>query len=82
MPLIAPAIQKQMEAQLLSAFMLQFPTEAAADPTSYARQAAAIAMGVTLTLIPAIQTQANVLPGIATAGSPAAQVSVSPGFIF
>lgn len=82
MALVIPAIQKEMEAAIMAALMTEFSKEGAADPTSHKRTAAAIAKGVTQVLIKAIQTQAQVLPGIATAGSPPAHTSVSPGMIF
>lgn len=82
MALVIPAIQKEMEAAIAAALTTQFSKEGPADPTSHQKTAAAIAQGVTQVLIKALQTQAQVLPGIATAGSPAAQVSVSPGMIF
>ena len=82
MPLIIPAITKQMEAAIAAAMTTQFPAEAAADPSSHQKMAAAIAEGVTMVIIKALQTEAMVLPGIATAGSPVSQVSVSPGMIF
>lgn len=63
MPLILPTIQKQMEAALLSAFLREFAKEAAADPTSYARQAKAISEGVSQILVTAIVTQAVVTGG-------------------
>lgn len=80
MPLVAPLIKKKVEQALISGFQKEFPKEAAADPSSYARMAAAISELVPV-LIEAIVTQAEVLPGIPTAGSPAAQVSVSVGKI-
>jgi hypothetical protein len=82
MALVAATIQKQMEAAIMSALMTQHAKSAVADPESHQKTAAAIAQGVTTVLITALQTQAQVLPGIATAGSPAAQTSVSPGVIF
>lgn len=82
MPLVVPAIQKEMEAAILSALTAAYAAEAGADPSSHQKMAGAIAQGVTTVLIKALQTQAQVLPGIATAGSPAAQTSVSPGQIF
>jgi hypothetical protein len=82
MPLVAPAIEKEMEAAILSALTAAFATEATADPSSHRKIAGAVAKGVTTVLVKAIQTQAEVLPGIATAGTPAAQTSVSPGKIF
>jgi len=82
MALVAAAIQKQMEAAIMSALTLQHASSGTADPASHQKTAAAIAEGVTTVLITALQTQAQVLPGIATAGSPAAQASVTPGVIF
>jgi fibrillarin-like rRNA methylase len=80
--LIIPAIQKEMEAAIMAALQTKFAKETVADPSSYEKMAAAIAQGVTQVLIKHIQTSAQVLPGIATAGSPASHVSVSPGMIF
>jgi len=82
MALVAAAIQKQMEAAIMGALMTQHASSGGADPASHQKTAAAIAEGVTTVLITALQTQAQVLPGIATAGSPAAQVSTTPGIIF
>jgi hypothetical protein len=82
MALVAPLIQKEMEAAILSSLTRVYASEAAADPASYQKMAEAIAEGVTQTLIKAIQTQAQVLPGIATVGAPNAHISVTPGQIF
>jgi hypothetical protein len=82
MALIIPAIQKEMEAAIMAALVTQFAKEGTADPSSHQKIAAAVAQGVTQVLIKAITTQAQVLPGIPTAGSPASQVSVGPGMIF
>ncbi len=82
MALVAATIQKQMEAAILSALLSQFGEESAADPEAHQKIAAAVAEGVTNVIITAITTQAQVLPGIPTAGSPAAQTSVGPGVIF
>jgi hypothetical protein len=82
MALVIPAIQKEMEAAIAAALTSQFAKEGTADPASHQKIAAAVAQGVTQVLIKALQTQAQVLPGIATAGSPAAQVTVAPGMIF
>jgi hypothetical protein len=82
MPLVVPAIQKEMEAAILSALTASYGPEAAADPSSHQKMAAAIAQGVTTVLIKALQTQAEVLPGIASGGSPGAVVSSTPGKIF
>ena len=82
MALVIPKIQKEMEAAITAALTSEFAQEAGADTRSHKRIAAAIAKGVTQVLIKALQTEAQVLPGIATAGSVAAQISVSPGKIF
>lgn len=82
MPLVIPAIQKEMEAAITAALTTQFSKEGPADPTSHQKTAAAIAQGVTTILIKHLQTSAQILPGIPTAGSPVAQVSVGPGKIF
>ncbi len=82
MALVAAKIKKEMEAAIAAALTKEFAKEAGADPTSHKRTAAAVAEGVCTILIKALQTEAEVLPGIATAGSPAAQTSVSPGKIF
>ena len=82
MALVAASIQKQMESAIMSAFMANFPEGTSADPESHQKMASAIAQGVCTVLITAIQTQAQVLPGIPTAGSPAAQVTTAPGVIF
>jgi len=62
MPLALPAIQKELEAALLSAFTREFAAEASADPTSYARQSKAIAEGVATILIKALLSDAVVAP--------------------
>lgn len=80
MPLVAPALKKELEAALLAGFTRVFPKEFAADPTSYKKQADAIS-DIAMVLVKTIVADALVLPGIATAGSPAAQTSVSPGKI-
>lgn len=63
MPLIPAAIQQELELALFAAFLKEFAKEAAADPTSYQRQAKAIAEGVAQVLIKAITTQAIVTGG-------------------
>lgn len=82
MALAIPKIQKEMEAAITSALKTQFAKEGEADASSHQKMAAAVAQGVTQVLIKALQTEAEVLPGIPTAGSPAAQTSVGPGKIF
>lgn len=82
MALVVPKITKELEAAILSALLAEYATEAAADPKSHKKLAAAVAKGVAQVLIKALQTEAEVMPGIPTAGSPAAQTSVAPGKIF
>lgn len=82
MALIIPKITKELEAAILAALVTEFKAEAGADPSSHQKMAKAIAKGVADVLIKAIQSEAEVLPGIQTAGSPASQVSISPGKIF
>jgi hypothetical protein len=82
MALIIPKITKELEAAILAALLNEYGKEAGADPTSHQRMAKAIAKGVADVLIKALQSEAEILPGIGTAGSPAAQTSVTPGKIF
>lgn len=82
MAMVIPAIQKELEAELISALTQEFAGEASADPTSHKRIASAVSKAVAKVLINAIQSQAEVLPGISSAGSPGAVTSVSPGKIF
>lgn len=82
MALVAPKIKQDMEAAIMAALTKEFAKEGGADPSSHKKLAAAIAEGVAMIIVKALQTEAEVLPGIATAGSPAAQTSVSPGKIF
>ncbi len=87
MPLVGPAIKQQAEAQLLTAFAREFKDVYAANPGAAAdhKKMAAAISDIILTIVTAIQTQAQVAPGIpvATAGSPAAQTgaTVAPGMI-
>lgn len=80
MALVSAKIKKDAEAALLAAFTKEFGKEASADPKSHAKMAAVIAE-VAVVLVKAIQTEAEVIPGIGTAGSPAAQTSVTIGKI-
>lgn len=82
MALVAAKIKKELEAAILSALAKEFAKESGADTSSHKKIAAAVADGVSKVIIQALQTEAEVLPGIATAGSPAAQTSVTPGKIF
>lgn len=82
MPLLVPKIQKDMEAAIMAALDTQMPEGVKADPTSHQKLAAAIAQGVTMVMVTALLTDAQVLPGAPTAGSPAAQVVTGPSKIF
>jgi hypothetical protein len=82
MALVIPTIQKQMEKAIMAALISQFSKEGVADKSSHKKMAAAVAQGVCQVLIKALQTKAEVLPGISTAGSQSAQKSVTPGKIF
>ena len=82
MPMVAATIQQQMAQAIQAAMDTAFPDGLKADPTSHQKMAAAIAQGVATVLYTTLTTQATVLPGIGTAGSPAAQTSVTPGKIF
>lgn len=82
MALSIPTIQKDMENAIAAALASQFSKEGSADKKSHKKMAAAIAEGVTQVLVQHLQTSAEILPGISTAGSPASHVSVSPGKIF
>jgi hypothetical protein len=82
MALVVPKIKKDLEAAIMAALTKEFAKEGGADPSSHKKLASAIAEGVAMVLIKALQTEAEVLPGIGTAGSPAAQTSVTPGKIF
>lgn len=82
MALIGAKLKQDMEAAILGALTKAYPTESIADPSSHKKLAGAIAEGVALILVIALQTEAEVLPGIATVGAPNAHVSVTPGKIF
>lgn len=80
MPLIPPVAAKEVEAQVLSALNAQFPEGVAADPTAH-QKLATVAGIIGAAVITIITRDASVMPGIATAGGPASQTSVSPGII-
>ena len=82
MPLVAATIQKSMEAAIQAALDTQLPGGVKADPTAHQKMAAAIAQGVTQVIVAALLTDATVVAGIPTAGSPASQLTVGPGKIF
>lgn len=83
MPLIPPVIETLLSAEIQVELTKAFGggADAATGASSHKKMADAIAAAVTKVIIGQITTNATVLPGIATAGSPAAQVSVSPGKI-
>ena len=76
--MVAEALKKEMEAALMTAYAREFKNEAAADPTSYKKQAAVIS-DLALVLVKFLATQVQVNAGIPTAGSPASQISIGPG---
>jgi len=83
MPLVPAVMKKKMEAALIAAFNREFPDAVAQNPSavaSYQKQAAAIS-DIALVIVEELLASAQVSPGIATAGSPSAQTSVSPGKI-
>ena len=78
MPLVAPAIQLKLELEIVNALTSSF---AGGDAASHKKLAKAIAAAVAKVIVEELTTNALVLPGIPTAGSPAAQVTVAPGKI-
>lgn len=80
MALVAPALKQKLEQAILAGLQREFAKEAAVDPTTYKRMAAAISDMATV-LVTAITTEAEVLPGAPTAGSPAAHVVTGPSKI-
>lgn len=83
MPLVAPVIQAKLQVEIMSELTKSF--SAGADgpsvPSSHKKLAEAIAAAVAKVIVAELTTNAQVLPGIGTAGSPAAQTSVTPGKI-
>lgn len=80
MPLIAGKIKKDIEAAVLAALTSEFSKEASADPKSHQKLAKAIS-AIADVIVLALTVDAQVAPGIPTAGSPAAQVTTGPGKI-
>jgi len=78
MPMVGAALKQQIEQALTSAFEREFGKDSSADPTAHAKLASAIS-DIGLILVTYLQTNAQVAPGIPTAGSPAAQVTTAPG---
>ena len=88
MPLVLPVVQAQLvnaiKEQLKASYAADNATASAYTPEAEAahiKLATAIGMAVGQVIVQQLQTQAIVLPGIATAGSPASHVSVTPGRI-
>ena len=83
MPLIPAAIQVKLSAEIQSELTKAFGAgaDAASGPDSHKKMADAIAAAVAKVIVAELQTNAQVLPGIPTAGSPSAQTSVGPGKI-
>jgi hypothetical protein len=80
MALIADKLKKDIEKQLLNALNREFKDSQKADADSNKKLAAAIS-DIALVIVKALQTEAEVLPAIPTAGSPASQVTTAPGRI-
>lgn len=83
MALVGPVLKKKMETALMAAFAREFKEEIAQNKTaaaSHKKMAAAIS-DIALTIVEELLTQAQVAPGIPTAGSPSSQVSCGPGKI-
>jgi hypothetical protein len=89
MPLVAAKLKAAMKARLLQSFQSQFQGDQADNKTasaSWEKMATAISE-IAEDIVLALQTDAEILPGIAvtvnpgipTAGSPASQVTVGPG---
>ncbi len=83
MPLVEPVIKQKLAAEIMNELKKAFGAEADAGSSaaSHKKMADAIAAAVAKVIVMELTTNAQVLPGIATAGSPAAQTSVSPGKI-
>jgi hypothetical protein len=81
MPLVAAKLKQDLEAAIATSLAKTFSSEGSADPSSHKKMASAIAEAVAMVIVKALQTEAEVLPGIGTAGSPSAQTSVTPGKI-
>lgn len=82
MALVGPKLKSDIEKAIINALKREFSKEGDADISSHKRLASAVAEGVALTIVKALQTEAQVLPGIGTAGSQSAQTSITPGKIF
>ncbi len=78
MPMVPTKLKSDIEAILVSALTRELGPEAAADPSSHKKLAAAIS-DIAIPIVTMLLTEAQVAPGIPTAGSPAAQATVAPG---
>lgn len=79
MPLIIPAIQAKLEAELIVAFTAAFAAggDGPTIPLSHQKLAHAIAAAVSKVIVTSLQTDAEVAPGIPTPTGP----TVGPGKI-
>lgn len=84
MPIIEPKIALALEAALISEMSSAFadPAAPADQSNSHKKMAGAIAKAVAKVLAETLLSDAKVMPGIPTAGSPAAQVTTGPGSLF
>lgn len=78
MPMVPSKLKQDIEAILVSALTRELAAEAGADPSSHKKLAAAIS-DIAIPIVTMLLTEAQVAPGIPTAGSPAAQVTTAPG---
>ena len=78
MPMLPNKLKSDIEAILVSALTRELSEEAGADPSSHKKLAAAIS-DIAIPIVQMLLLDATVAPGIPTAGSPAAQVTVGPG---
>lgn len=83
MPLVEPVIKQKLSAAIQQELSAAFGAgaDAASGASSHKKMADAIAAAVAKVIVAELTTNAQVLPGIPTAGSPAAQTSVGPGKI-
>jgi primase-polymerase (primpol)-like protein len=83
MPLVIPKIKKQVEAAVMAAYQREFGDFATTSKSARSswKKNAKIAADIAEVIIKAITTDAEVAPGIPTAGGPAAQATSAPGKI-
>ena len=80
MPMVPMKLKKDIEDILVSALGREFSAEAEADPDGHKKMAAAIS-DIAIPIVMMLLSDAQVAPGIPTAGSPAAQVTTAPGML-